>query len=87
MWLIKFACNAYLEPKKLPGMINKRQFCAARLGWKLQIMLAVFFFGKYFKIMLVMTNYAKNDASIIYKSLRSSGYRFLETIALQATCR
>ena len=34
-----------------------------------------------------MTNYAKNDASIIYKSLRESGYRFLETIALQATSR
>ena len=37
--------------------------------------------------MLVMMNYAKNDASIIYKSLSSSGYRFLETIALRATSR
>ena len=32
-------------------------------------MLAVFFFGKYLKIMILMTNYAKHYASTIYQSL------------------
>ena len=43
-------------------------------------MLAALFFGKKMKIMLLMTNYAKNYASTIYQSLLTVCLFFLKSI-------
>ena len=42
-------------------------------------MLAALFYGKKMKIMLVITNYAKNYASTIYQSLLTVCLFFLES--------
>ena len=51
-------------------MINKRQFCAQKLAKSANYASGAFF-GKIhaLKVMLVMTNYAKNYASKIYQTL------------------
>ena len=52
-------------------MINKWQFCAAKLAQSANYAFSAFFW-KCMKIMLVMTNYAKTYASTVYQSLVSS---------------
>ena len=53
-------------------MINKLQFCATKLARKANYASGAFF-GKYMKILLVKTNYAKNYASTIYSKSAGAG--------------
>ena len=64
----------YLGSKKVGYMINKWQFCATKLARKANYASGAFF-GKYMKILLVKTNYAKNYASTIYSKARERGER------------
>ena len=70
--LLKFAVTLYLGSKKVGCMINKWQFCATKLARKATYASGAFF-GKYMKILLVKTNYAKNYASTIYSKSAGAG--------------
>ena len=65
--ILKFARNTYLgSQKKIGWMINKWHLCCkTSANYASNV-----FFWKNIKIMLVMTNYAKNYGSTIYQSLR-----------------
>ena len=69
---LKVACNTvtYLRSKKIGWMINKWQFCAAKLAESVNYASSAF--SEILEIMLVMTNYAKNYASTTYPSLISN---------------
>ena len=71
--LLRFACTTALRPKTLVACSINDNFYTAKLYQNVQIMLAVLSFEKQVKIMLVVTNCAKNYASLIYQSLPENG--------------
>ena len=67
--LLRFTCKTALGPKTLVACSINANFYTEKLYKNVQIMLAVLSFEKQVKIMLVVTNCAKNYASLIYQSL------------------
>ena len=55
MWLIKFACNAYLEPKKLARHDQQMTILGCKAGLKTANYASSVFFRKIFQ------NYASDD--------------------------
>ena len=89
--LLRFACNTDLGPKTLVACSINDNFCTAKLYQKVRIMLAVLFFEKQMKIMLVVTKCAKNYASPIYQSLPENRgdatmHNFLNPLPISHIC-